>query len=119
MEFLKQFFIIITISFIGELLNTVIPLPIPASIYGLIIMFLCLTFKIIPLKKVKKTANFLIQIMPVLFIAPASGLLDSIDTIMDFLPAFLIISIVSTILTMGITGKVADIIIDKEDKKGE
>ena len=46
MKFLKQFTIILIVSFIGEILNHLIPLPVPASIYGLVIMFACLKFKI-------------------------------------------------------------------------
>ena len=38
MKYLKQFGIILTISFIGEILYRVIPLPIPAGIYGIIAM---------------------------------------------------------------------------------
>lgn len=39
MKLLKQFLIIILVSFIGEILKEVIPFPVPASIYGMIIMF--------------------------------------------------------------------------------
>ena len=42
MKYLKQFGIILALSFIGEFLNDLLPLPIPASIYGIILMFLCL-----------------------------------------------------------------------------
>ena len=40
MEYLKQFFIIASVSFTGEILNHIIPLPVPASIYGLVIMLI-------------------------------------------------------------------------------
>ena len=62
MKYIKQFVIIIAISFIGELLNKLIPLPIPASIYGLVIMFTALKTKIIPLSSIKETGNFFYSI---------------------------------------------------------
>ena len=42
MKYVKQFLIILAISLIGELLKYVLPLPIPASIYGMVILFICL-----------------------------------------------------------------------------
>jgi len=117
MEYLKQFFIIIVISFIGEILNSYINLPIPASIYSLVIMLICLITKVIPLNKVKKTADFLIRIMPIAFIAPSVGLMDSMKEISSFLPAFIVIVILSTILTMLVTGYTAEFIIKKQSQK--
>ena len=70
MKYLKQFLIILTISFIGEILNKYIPLPVPASIYGIVIMLLCLLLKIIKLEQVKDAADFLIAIMPVMTLIP-------------------------------------------------
>ena len=77
MKYLKQFLIIILVSCIGEILNYYIPLPIPASIYGLVLMLLLLCLKIIPLGAVKDGAEFLINIMPVMFIPAAVGLLEA------------------------------------------
>ena len=52
MKWMKQFGIILLISFVGEILEKWIPLPIPASIYGIILLFLCLKLNIIPHEKV-------------------------------------------------------------------
>lgn len=58
MKFIKQFGIILAISFIGEIMNYLIPLPVPASIYGLVLMLLCLHFGIVHIDSVKVPANF-------------------------------------------------------------
>ena len=63
MKYLKQFTIILFVSFLGELLHLVIPLPIPASVYGLVLMLLALCFGILHLEQVKAAADFLIEIM--------------------------------------------------------
>ena len=52
MKFIRQFLIIILISFAGELLHAILPLPVPASIYGLLILLAGLQTKVIPLKAV-------------------------------------------------------------------
>ena len=75
MKYLKQFGIIIIISFIGELMNMFIPLSIPASIWGLVLMFLCLKLHIIKPEDVRETAKLLIEIMPIMFIPVLSTLI--------------------------------------------
>ena len=77
MLYLRQFCIILFVSFLGELLHVMIPLPIPASVYGLILMLSALCTGIIKINQVKEAAGFLIEIMPVMFIPAAVGLLKS------------------------------------------
>ena len=77
MKYVKQFGIILLISFAGEALNYLLPLPVPASIYGLVLMFLCLQLRVFRLEDVRDTALFLIEIMPLMFIPAATGLMTS------------------------------------------
>ena len=114
MKYLKQFLIILAVSFIGEILNKFIPLPVPASIYGIIIMFLCLLFKIIKLEQVKDAADFLIAIMPVMFIPAGVGLIDSYGIIKDNILAYVVVTIVSTVAVMAVSGIVTQLVIKAE-----
>ena len=68
MKFVKQFLIILGISFAGEALKFLLPFPIPASIYGMVILLIGLLSGFIPLASVKEAGTFLIEIMPVMFI---------------------------------------------------
>ena len=52
MKYIKQLSIILLISFLGELIHYLLPLPIPASIYGLILLFVALLTGIVPLSAV-------------------------------------------------------------------
>ena len=63
---LKQFGIIITLSFIGEVLHSILPLPVPASIYGIILLFICLRSHLLHVIQIRETIYFLIEIMPIL-----------------------------------------------------
>lgn len=119
MKYIKQFGIILLISFIGEILNYLIPLPIPASIYGLGIMFIALQTKLIPLKAVKETGKFLIEIMPLMFIPSAVGLIVSWNVLKPMLMPVIVITVVSTVLVMISAGKAAQGIIGKERKMNE
>ena len=118
MKYIKQFAIILTISFIGEVLNSIIPLPIPASIYGMAILFTALCTGVIRLEQVKETGKFLIAIMPLMFIAPAVGLIDSWDTMQGFIVAIAAISIVSTITVIAATGHATQLIMKLKRKEG-
>ena len=77
MKYLHQFMVIIGITFVGELLKYMLPLPIPASIYGMVIMFIGLMTGAIKLDAVKDVGKFLIEIMPIMFIPAGVGLMSS------------------------------------------
>lgn len=104
MKFIKQFGIILAISFIGEIMNYLIPLPVPASIYGLVLMLLCLHFGIVHIDSVKDSGKFLIEIMPLMFIPAAVGLIESWKTIGSKIGTYLIITVLSTIFVMTVAG---------------
>ena len=116
MKYLKQFLIIILVSCIGELLNYFIPLPIPASIYGLVIMLLLLITKVLRLDAVKEAAEFLVDIMPIMFIPAAVGLIAYWEQLKPILIPVCVITVISTFLVMIATGKTTDCIIDKKEE---
>lgn len=114
MKYMKQFCVILLITFISEILNSVIPLPIPASIYGIVILFCLLEFKIIPLSSVEETSRFLVEIMPVMFVPAAVGLLESWQILKASWISYLVITVVSTIAVMAVAGRVTQWRIRKE-----
>ena len=118
MKYVKQFAMILLFSFAGELLNYLLPLPVPASIYGLVLMLVCLLTGIIKLDAVRDTACFLIEIMPIMFIPPAVGLMASWDVIQANLVAYLIIAAVTTSFVMAVSGLVTQGVL-KRNEKGE
>lgn len=119
MKYIIQFTIIIAISLIGELLNIIIPLPIPASIYGMVILFTALTTGIIKLSAVKETGKFLIYIMPLMFLPPTVGLIGAWDTMQSFLVAIVVISLVSTIIVLAVSGYVTQWIIEFKERRSK
>ena len=111
MRYLKQLTIIMLISLAGELLNFLLPLPVPASIYGMVIMLLCLKLGVFPVDAVKETASFLIEIMPIFFVAPGVSILRTVPVLQKYWWQLLVITVVSTVAVMVITGHVAQAII--------
>ena len=55
MKYIRQVLIVMIVSFAGEMLNFLLPLPVPASIYGLVIILICILSVIIPLEDVRET----------------------------------------------------------------
>lgn len=119
MKFISQFIIIIAFTFIGELLHFFIPLPIPASIYGIALLFICLMMKWIKVAEIRETSTFLIAIMPVMFIPAAVGLIDSWAAIRSHILQYAIVTIVSTFAVMGVAGRVTQRLVRSNKKKGE
>lgn len=117
MKYMKQFGIILAITFLGEALKYIIPLPIPASIYGLILMLAVLKLKIIPLTSVREAGAFLIEIMPMMFIPAAVGLLTSWKALKSIVIPITVITIISTIIVMAVSGKATQYVINIEKRK--
>jgi holin-like protein len=112
MKYIKQFGIILIVSFLGELLCRIIPLPIPASIYGLIIMFTVLQIRLFPVSAVRDTSKFLIEIMPLMFIPAAAGLLKLWEIVKPLLLPYMIITVISTVLVMAVAGQITQTVIN-------
>ena len=113
MKYLRQFCIILLFSFLGEGLHIVLPLPVPASVYGLVLMLAALQTGILKTHQVKETAGFLIEIMPVMFIPAAAGLLNSWGVLKPVFIPVAVITAVTTVFVMAVTGLVTQGIIRK------
>ncbi len=117
MKYIKQFLIIIAISFIGELLKFWLPFPIPASIYGMAILFTGLMTGIIGIDDVRETGKFLIEIMPVMFIPAGVGLMTSWGLLKPIFVPVCIITVVTVITVMAATGRASQLIIRMNNKE--
>lgn len=118
MKYVKQFAIIALMTFLGEFFNYLLPLPVPASIYGMLLLFVCLQTGIIKLSQIEETADLLLNVMPIFFISPTVSLMSSIAMIKDNLLAVFLISIISTAVAMAVTGVVSQAVI-RHGKKEE
>lgn len=113
MKYLFQFLIIAAISFVGELLHYFISLPIPASIYGIVLLFSALHFGMIKVRQIREVSVFLIAIMPALFIPSAVGLVNSWHLISQSLLSYSVITFVSTFVVMGVAGLITQYVIQR------
>lgn len=119
MKYMKQLTIILTISFIGDMMNKFIPLPVPAGVYGMVLLFVLLCTKALKLDQVKETGKFLIEIMPITFIPPGVGLMASWGIIEPILVPVVTITVVSTIAVMAVGARVTQRILRLKKKGGK
>lgn len=114
MKYLSQFLIIMGFTLLGEALQRLIPLPIPASVYGLLLLFGALCLKVVKLEQVQQCASFLTSILPLLFVSPAVGIVEDWALIREDLLAILLILVASTVLTFGVAGRITQALGRKE-----
>ena len=108
MKYLRQFCIILLVSALGEGLHILLPLPVPASVYGLV------------LEQVEDAADFLVEIMPVMFVPAGVGLLEAWGDLQPIWLPVVLITILTTVIVMVVTGRSTQFVIRKDrgkDKK--
>ena len=116
MKYVKQFFIILIMAVLGGILNWLIPLPIPATVWGMLLMFIALMCGLVKLDQVEDTADFFMGIMPMLFVPLAVGLMDTWQILADYAMPIIIIVVASFFICYAVTGKTADIIISRSSR---
>ena len=107
MRYVRQFFIILLFSFVGEALNWLIPAPIPASVYGLVLFFLALETGLVKLDAVEETGRFFLVLLPLTLVPLTVGLIDALYVLQNVLVPALLLGVVGTILTALAAGFVA------------
>jgi holin-like protein len=118
-KYLSQFCIIMGFTFVGEAIQRLLPLPIPGSVYSLVLLFLALCIGLVKLEQVKDAAHFLTSILPILFVAPAVGIVEYWELVSDNLIPIILLILATTVLTFGISGTVVQRFMKKGGKDGE
>ena len=116
MKYLKQLMIILAFCLAGQLLQELVPLPVPAAIYGFVLLFLALCTGILKEEHIADTADFLVKIMAVLFVAPAVNLLSYYDLIAKNWVGIVTIVVVSTLCVFTVAGLVTQALSRKEKR---
>lgn len=117
MKYMPQFAIILLATFAGQMLNSLIPLPVPAAIWGMIILFALLSTGLVKLNQVEATADFLSGLMMLIFVPFGVSLMASYDLLAGSIFKSAVIVLLSTFICYFVTGKTADFIIARKEAK--
>lgn len=119
MKYLRQVAILAGICLVAELIRHLVPIPIPACIYGIVLLFILLLCKVIRPEHIRETSYFLIAIMPLMFVPPGVGLMSRFHDVKDLWLPLLIVITISTLVCGGVTGVVAQHLIIFNWRRGK
>ena len=117
MDLIFQFLRIMVFCFAGELCHNFLPLPIPASVYGLLLLLAALKLGGVKPEQVRTAALFLTGIFPLLFVPAAAGVMDLWADLQAMLVPVLLALIPITILVMTVSGCVTQRLAERKEKK--
>lgn len=106
MNYVKEFAVLCFCLFLGAITRSIINFPIPEAVYGMIYLFLALNFKLIKPSQIEKTCDGILQALTLLFIPVGVGIMASYDIIKGKILILIVITVIGTFLTMGVTGRI-------------
>ena len=116
-KYIFQFGRILAFCFLGEVLHVVLPLPVPASVYGLVLLLAALTAGIVKLEQVKETGTYLTGIFPLLFVPAAAGIMELWAEMGQLLLPILIAILPVTVLVMAAAGRTTQALTARNKKE--
>lgn len=116
MKYLQQAVIIAAITFAAEIIKFFVPLPVPASIYGLILLFILLKSGALKLEQIENVGGLLLELMPLLLVPASVSFLTVLDTIQAMLLPVLVMGFIGTMAVMAVTGRVSQRMIRRKER---
>lgn len=110
MKYIKQLLIILAFTLVGEVLAKVIPFPIPAAIYGFVLLFAALCTGALKKEQIDETAKLLIACLGLFFVAPAVNILAYWKIIAPALVPICVIIVSSLVLVFIVAGLVTQML---------
>lgn len=117
MKLFREALIVFGIYLFGEVLASVLPIPIPGNILGMIILFVLLYTKVIKVENIKNITDFLLNHLAFFFIPAGVGLMTSIGIIKTTWIQLLIVCLITTIIIIVSTGIIVQFIARRSNKK--
>ena len=103
MKILKQFGVIFGVCWVSLVIEHYLPFSFPASVIGMILLLICLLTGFLKIEHVQEKADFLMENMAFFFVPAGVSVMNYFDILKSTLVPFLIICIVSTIITFAAT----------------
>ncbi|MDY6283909.1 MAG: CidA/LrgA family protein [Hallerella sp.] len=117
MRLLLQLALILSVCFIGDFLHRVCGIPLPGNILAMLVLFLLLCTKIVKVEQIEEMSNFFLKRLPFFFLPPTIGILAVYGVLKGSLLVFFLLCIFATIITMAVTGKITDILVNIQEKR--
>ena len=119
MKFLKQMSVIFAVYLVSVLISSLLPVTIPGSVIGMILLFLLLCSGLLKTEHVGDAGDFLVKNMAFLFVPTVVGIVEYVPMLLDNLVAFLVIIAVTTLVTFAAAAWTVAAVIRLQQKRKE
>lgn len=116
-NFFHQVSVISIVLLISKMIESFMPIPMPASVIGLILLFICLCTGIIKLGQVEKVGTALTDNIGLLFVPAGISVVKSLGLIAENPVLILGLIFISTLLLLLCTGFFSQVIVKLTDSK--
>lgn len=115
--FLTQAFIFAVIMLISNGIAAIFPIPIPASVVGLVLLFVLLCLKVIKLEQVETLGTSLTSLIGFLFVPSGISVMNSLGVMQQYGVQIALVILLATIILLGATGLFSQLILSVSQKR--
>ena len=117
MKLLIQIGIIFGVYWVSQCIESILPFPFPASVISLLLLLVLLIVRAVKVEQIREKSDFLLGNLAFFFVPAVSGLIEYVDVLKESLVAFLVICVVSTVLTFAATAKAVQLTVRLMEKR--
>ncbi|MCM3035550.1 antiholin-like murein hydrolase modulator LrgA [Bacillus pumilus] len=114
--FLSQAFIFATVMFVSNLISMYLPIPMPASVIGLVLLFVLLTTKMVKLEQVEQLGTSLTGLISFLFVPSGISVIQSLGVMQEVGVQVVGVIIIATIMLLAATGLFSQLLMQLSEK---
>lgn len=122
MKIIGQIGIIFAVCWLGSVSEYFLPFAFPASVIGMILLFVCLLTGILKISHIQEKADFLLSNMTFFFVPAGVSIINYFDVLKSTWIQLVIICVISTVVTFAATAwsvKATVRLLERRKKKDE
>ena len=103
MKIIYQIAIIFSICWVSQVIEKLLPIDFPASVIGMILLFLLLSMGVLKIEHIREKSDFLLANMAFFFIPAGVSVINYFDVLKSSLLPLLAICVITTVVTFAAT----------------
>ena len=116
MEIIVQIGIVFGVCLVGQLISSCLPVAVPASVIGMLLLLLLLCFEILKPHHIEKKSNFLLNNMAFFFIPAGVSIINNYSFVANHVLPLLLVCFITLLLTFAVTSRTVILVIRLQDK---
>jgi holin-like protein len=103
MKIIKQVGIIFAVCWLSQVIASVLPFAFPASVIGMLFLFICLLTGLLKIEHIQEKSDFLLENMAFFFVPAGVSIMNYFEILKSSVVQLVIICVVSTVITFAVT----------------